>query len=321
MTASPSAPAGRTPHAGHSHGHSHSHASAASSRKRLAWALAVTSSVLIIEIIGAIWSGSLALLADAGHMATDSIGLVIALFAAHLMTKPRSDKWSWGFARVEVLAAGLQAGLLILLCIFIGYEAVVRFFDPAVVEAGPMLWVGLFGLFANVFSMAILFQGRSSSLNMKAAFLEVSADALGSVAVVIAALVLMWTGWPYADSLASLLIAIMIAVRAVSILKQSLSVLMERTPAGLELQRIRETICANPSVIEVHDLHASSIGTGLNVLTAHVVVTEGCVESGQTVEVLHQLQTALQEAFGVDLHHVTLQIDSEQHAAHEDLSH
>ncbi|WP_099331702.1 cation diffusion facilitator family transporter [Actinomyces minihominis] len=305
----------------HPHGHSHSHASAATSRTRLAWALGVTSIILVVEVVGAIWSGSLALLADAGHMATDSIGLAIALFAAHLMTRPPSDKWTWGFARIETLAAGLQAGLLIVLCIFIGWEAVGRLSNPTVVESGPMLWVGVIGLVANIFAMGILFGGRKSSLNMKAAFLEVSADALGSIAVIIAALVLMLTGWPYADSVASLLIAVMIAVRAVSILKESVFVLMEKTPDGIELQEVRDCLKKNPHVLDIHDLHVSAIGTGLNTLTAHVIVTEDCVASGLTVKVLHDLQETLEDQFGVDINHVTLQIDSDQHASHEQLAH
>lgn len=301
--------------------HSLSHDVAATSRKRLAAALTVTATVLVVEIIGAIWSGSLALLADAGHMATDSVGLVIALIAAHLMTRPRSDRWTWGFARVEVLAAGLQAGLLMVLCVVIGYEGISRLLRPEAVDATVMLWVGAFGLLANVVSMLILFRGRDANLNMKAAFLEVSADAFGSVAVVVSALILLGTGWPYADSVASLVIAVMIAVRAVSILRQSVDVLMERTPEGLDLQEVRDLLASNPNVTEVHDLHASSIGTGLNALTAHIVVTEQCVEGGQTVHVLHELQESLKGHFSVDLNHVTLQIDSTAHAAHEDLAH
>lgn len=281
----------------------------------------MTATVLVVEIVGAIWSGSLALLADAGHMATDSIGLVIALLAAHLMTRPRTDRWTWGFVRVEVLAAGLQAGLLIVLCGFISYEAVSRFLRPEEVNGTVMVWVGAFGLLANLVSMAILFRGRKASLNMKAAFLEVSADALGSVAVVVSAVVLLTTGWPYADSIASLLIAVLIAVRAVSILRQSVDVLMERTPEGLDLNRVRQLLLAHPSVVEVHDLHASSIGTGLNALTAHVVVTEECVQAGKTVHVLHQLQESLKTISEVDLNHVTMQIDSDQHASHEELAH
>ncbi len=301
--------------------HSHTHEVASASRSRLAWALGVTASVLVVEVVGAILTDSLALLADAGHMATDTIGLVIALFAAHLMTKPPSDRWTWGFARVEVLAAGLQAGLLIILCIFIGWEGIQRLITPAPVEAGPMLWVGLFGLVANVVSMALLFGGRGASLNMKAAFLEVSADALGSVAVVVAALVMLWTGWPYADSVASLLIAVMIAGRAVAILRQSLGVLMEKTPDGLELEDVRALLLSHPSVVGVHDLHVSAIGTNLTTLTAHVIVTADCVKSGRTVDVLHDLQEQLETGLSVDLNHVTLQIDSERHAAHEELAH
>lgn len=303
------------------HGHSHSHSHAAASTKRLGFALAVTATVMIAEVVGAWISGSLSLLADAGHMFVDSAGLIVAMTAAILMTRPPSMKRTWGFARAEVLAAGLQAGFLIGLSVFIAFEALQRFTAPLDVLAGPMLWIGILGLCANIISAVILSGGRNDSLNMKAAFLEVASDALGSVAVLVAAIILMTTGWPYADSVASLLIAALISVRAFYILRQSLRILMETTPEGLDLEVVKARILANEEVIDVHDLHCSSIGTGLNTLTAHVVVTKECVDNGRTVGVLHQIQEALGDGLPTALNHVTLQIDSEQHASHEHLAH
>lgn len=305
----------------HDHGSSHTHEQAATSKKRLGWALGITAFVLVMEVIGAIISGSLALLADAAHMAADSMGLVIALIAATLMAKPRSDKWTWGFARAEILGAGLQAGLLIVLSIVITWQAIERLLTPEVIEPIPMLVVGVLGLTANIGSMALLFSGRKDSLNLRAAFLEVTSDALGSVAVIVAALIALWTGWFYADSIASLAISVMIGFRAFIILRQSFNILLEKTPAGLDLAEVRSTMLAYPEVVGVHDLHASQIGTGVNVLTAHVVVEDACVEEGRTVEVLHELQDMLATSFDVSINHATLQIDSEEHASHEELAH
>lgn len=303
------------------HDSSHTHAQAATSKKRLGWALGITAFVLVIEIVGAIISGSLALLADAAHMAADSMGLVIAMIAATLMARPRSDKWTWGFARAEILGAGLQAGLLIVLSIVITWQAIERLITPETIEPIPMLWVGIFGLSANLVSMSLLFGGRKDSLNLRAAFLEVTSDALGSVAVIVAALIALWTGWFYADSLASLAISVMIGFRAFVILRQSFDVLLEKTPAGLDLAKVRRTILAYPEVVGVHDLHASQIGTGINVLTAHVVVKDACVEDGRTVKLLHELQDMLAHSFDVSVNHATIQIDSEEHADHEELAH
>lgn len=305
----------------HDHGSVSEGPQTPTSKRRLAWALGVTGLVLVVEIVGGILSGSLALIADAAHMAADSMGLVIALITAHLMARPRSDRWTWGFARAEILGAGLQAGLLTVLSVVIVWQAVERLFNPEVIEPIPMLIVGAIGLTANVASMGLLFGGRKDSLNLRAAFLEVTADALGSVAVIVAALIALWTGWFYADSIASLAISLMIGFRAIAILRQAVRVLLERTPDGLDLGEVRDAMMAFPQVVEVHDLHASQIGTGVNVLTAHVVVSDQCVKDGETVSLLHSLQNLLADSFGVSINHATIQIDSEKHAEHEELAH
>lgn len=303
------------------HGTSHTHAHAAASTKRLVLALSITVFVLVVEVVGAIISGSLALLADAAHMATDSMGLVIALFASVLMGRPRSDKWTWGFARAEILGAGVQAGLLILLSVVVTWQAILRLFNPETIEPVPMLIVGVLGLTANVAAMALLFGGRQDSLNLRAAFLEVTSDALGSVAVIIAAIVVLATGWLGADAVASLLISVMIGYRAYIILRQSFEILLEKTPSGLDLTEVRDRFMAYPEVVGVHDMHASQIGTGINVFTAHVVVKDACVEGGRTVKLLHDLQEMLKHDFAVSINHATIQIDDETHASHETLHH
>lgn len=299
-------------------GHDHSRLQAEASRTRLVWALAITGTILVVEVVGGVLSGSLALLADAGHMATDSIGLVIALFAANLMTKPRSASRTWGWARIEVLAAVGQSILLLLVCITIFWEALERLIQPAPVQSGPMLAVGIIGLAANVASMAILYGGRDNSLNMRAAFLEVLTDALGSIAVVVAALVLLTTGWPYADSVASLLIAVMIVPRVITLLRDSLSILMESSPRNLDVDELERHLLNQPEVSSVHDLHASTIGTGVVTVTAHVVLTPG---DHNSAAVLQAIQTCVQEHFPGKINHLTVQIDSSDGQCAEVLTH
>lgn len=300
------------------HDHSHSHAS--TSRTRLAWALAVTVTVLVAEFVGAVLTGSLALAADAGHMLVDSSGLVVALVAAHLMTRPRDDRHTWGWARSEVVAAALQAGMLAIICLFIAWEGARRLLEPTQVEATPMLVVGVIGLVANVASLLILSGGRGDSLNMRAAFLEVSTDALGSVAVIVAALVTLGTGWDRADALASLLIAAVMAPRAAVLLRRSVRILMEETPDALDLADVRSHMLQVPDVVDVHDLHASTIATGVVQLTAHVTVADD-TSGPRRRDIVHALQECVASHFPVEVGHSTFQLDSPGHRDHEVLRH
>ena len=300
--------------------HSHSHASA--SRGRLAIALAVTGTVLIAELIGAYITESLALAADAGHMLVDSSGLVIALIAAHLMTRPRNNRRTWGWARSEVVAAALQAGMLAIICGFVAFEAIRRMVTPESIDLlpMPMLIIGIIGLGANAISLAVLAGGRGDSLNMRAAFLEVANDALGSVAVIIAALVTLVTGWSGADAIASLIIAVLMAPRAVILLRRSVRILMEATPEALDLAEVRTHILAAPGVTDVHDLHATTISTGVVSLTAHVTVADG-LSDHERADLLHTLQSCAGEHFPVSIGHSTFQIDTAEHRDHEVLTH
>lgn len=305
----------------HSHGHSHTHSHARASRNRLAAALAITGIVLIAELVGGALSNSLSLYADAGHMAVDGAGLFIALIATHLMAAKRTSRRTWGWARAEVLAAILQAGMLIVICLTILWEAIDRFRHPSSIEGPLMAAIGAIGLVANLISLAILRDGQAESLNLKAAVLEVATDAFSSVAVIAAALVYLWTGWPYADAIVSILIAVLIVPRAFTLLRQSLQILLEQTPVGLNLDDIEQRLLQYPQVVAVHDIHASTINTGLVTLTAHVVVEDSALAREPYMRLVHELQRCLREDFPVSINHSTLQIDSEQHSEHEALEH
>ena len=259
----------RGEHGGHSHDHSH----AAASSTRLGWALAVTGAVVVAELLGAFWSGSLSLAADAGHMVVDASGLVIALIAARLMRRPRDEKHTWGWARSEVLAATLQAGMLLVISAMVAWEGAWRLASPPEVEAGPMLLVGLIGLLANVVSLAILAGGREASLNMRAAFLEVANDALGSLAVIVAAGAEWAFEWTRADAIASLLIAVLMAPRALTLLRRSVAILMEEAPASVDVSELRAHMTGVDGVLGVHDLHVAAVSSHLVTVTAHVTVT------------------------------------------------
>ena len=300
------------------HGVSHAHAT--SSRSRLAVALGITATVLAVELVGAALTGSLALAADAGHMAVDSTGLVVALVATHLMARPRDDRHTWGWARSEVIAAALQAGMLAIICVTVAWEAVQRLSDPEPIEPGPMLVVGAVGLAANVASLLILAGGRRQSLTVRAAVLEVVTDALGSAAVIAAAVLALTVGWIGADAVASLVIAALMAPRAVLLLRRSLSILMEETPADLDLRLVREHMLAVPGVSDVHDLHVTTIGTGVVSLTAHVAVGADVPEDERRL-VVHTLQTCVSTHFPVVVGHSTFQVDTPEHRDHEVLAH
>lgn len=308
--------------AGHTHGHSHGPGpGGADHRGRLAIAFTITSVILVVEVIGAVWSGSLALLADAGHMVTDAAGLLIALIAASLARRPATDRRTWGYLRAEVLAACLQASVLLAVGVFVMVEAVQRLFDPPPVGAGIMLVFGVVGLLGNIASIAVLASDRSANMNMRAAFLEVVNDALGSVAVLVAAGVIATTGWERADPVVSILLAALILPRTIILLRETVSVLLESTPRDLDLDDVRRHLLELPHVHAVHDLHASQIATGLPVLSAHVVVDDSCFHDGHVPEMLDQLQQCVAEHFAVSVEHSTFQLEPAGHSSHESGTH
>ena len=298
------------------HGHSHGPATAAGEyRRRLLVVLVLTLAVLAAEVVGAMVSGSLALLADAGHMATDAAGIALALGAVTLAQRPARGRRTFGWQRIEILAAVANGMLLLLVAGYVLVEAVRRIGDPPEIASGLMLSVAAVGLVVNLVSLAVLHEGRKGSLNVRGAYLEVLADALGSVAVIVAALVILVTGWTPADIVASVVIGFLVLPRAWHLLREALDVLLEAAPRGVDLDDVRTHILGVDGVLGVHDLHAWTITSGLPVLSAHVVVTEEALAAGHGGRVLDALCECLGAHF--DMEHCTFQLEAESHAGHE----
>ena len=312
--------AGHNPPVGHSHSVGHNHAAGAN-RRALAVVFVLTVANFAAQVVGAVITGSLALLADAGHLLTDVLGLAMALFAASLVLRPESRTRTWGFRRAEVLAAAAQAMLLTGVAGYVIIEGIRRLVSPPEVTSGLMLVFGVVGLVGNLIGLLVLRAGRTSNMNMRAAFLEVLNDALGSVAVIVAAIVIATTGWLRADALVSLLVGGLMLPRALALLRDAGAVLLESVPKGLDLDDVRNHILETPHVHQVHDLHASQIATGLPILTAHVVVDDSCFSDGDLPRILDQLQQCVADHFPVAIEHSTFQFEPLSHYAHEPSRH
>ncbi|WP_432098992.1 cation diffusion facilitator family transporter [Streptomyces sp. WAC 04229] len=305
--------------AGHDHGHAHGApaggTATAAYRGRLRVALGITLTVMVVEIVGGVLADSLALIADAAHMATDALGLGMALLAIHFASRPPSDRRTFGYARAEILAALANCLLLLGVGGYVLYEAIERFVTPVGTEGGLTVVFGAIGLVANVVSLSLLMRGQKDSLNVRGAFLEVAADALGSLAVIVSALVILATGWQPADPIASLLIGLMIVPRTLRLLHETLDVLLEAAPKGVDITEVRAHILALDGVEDVHDLHAWTITSGLPVLSAHVVVSGETLSAIGHEKMLHELQGCLGDHF--DVEHCTFQLEPGGHAEHE----
>jgi len=298
-------------HADHAHGN----------RRRLGAALAIVVVVLLIELFGAWLSGSLALLADAGHMTSDAVGLVVALVASTIAARPATDRHTFGFRRVEVLGALVNGALLTVVAVTVAIEAVRRLVIPEIdqVNGLPLVVVATIGLVANLIAFGILRGGDRESLNMRGAYLEVLGDLLGSLAALAAGLVILTTGFAAADAIASLLIAVLIVPRAVSLLRDVVRVLTESAPRGTDADEIRAHLLQTTGVVDVHDVHVWTITNGDPVFTAHVEVEPSVFERGETDGMLDRLGECLKGHF--DVAHSTFQLEPAGHADHEGESH
>ncbi|XUL92567.1 cation diffusion facilitator family transporter [Streptomyces galilaeus] len=307
--------------AGHDHGHSPAHGApvtgtaTAAYRGRLRVALGITLTVMVVEVAGGLLADSLALIADAAHMATDALGLGMALLAIHFANRPAAGNRTFGYARAEILAALANCLLLLGVGGYVLYEAVQRLVVPADTEGGLTVVFGLLGLVANMISLTLLVRGQKESLNVRGAFLEVAADALGSLAVIVSAVVILATGWQPADPIASLVIGLMIVPRTLKLLRETLDVLLESAPRDVDMQDVRAHILALDGVENIHDLHAWTITSGLPVLSAHVVVTSDVLNAIGNEKMLHELQGCLGDHF--DVEHCTFQLEPGGHAEHE----
>lgn len=289
----------------------------ASNRRLLAISLAITATVMLVQVVGAILSGSLALLADAAHMFTDAAALVIALIASIVAARPANDRRTFGYRRAEVFGALINSIILIGLSAWIAVEAVRRLLsdDDPEIAGGLMLVVAIVGLVANAAAMWLLSAAQRTSINVRGAYLEVMGDLLGSAAVIVAAVVIITTGWAPADAIASLAIAAMIIPRAIGLLREVMSVLSEAAPEGVEVQKIREHILGAPGVADVHDIHVWQLTRGAPVFTAHVVVDADAFAQGRAGEILQSLQGCLADHF--DVEHSTFQLEPAGHVEHD----
>lgn len=301
-------------HAHGSGGHAHGRAQ---DRARLRWVLTVTGVVLVVEVVGAFVTGSLALLADAGHLATDAGAVVLALAASYLATRPATDRSTFGWHRAEILAAAVNALVLLGVCAFLAVAGVRRLLDPGPVDAPAMVAFALVGLVANGVSLTVLNRSDTGSLNLRGAAAEVFGDLVGSVLAVAAGLVIWATGFLRADAIASLAIAVLILPRALALLRDSTSILLEAAPPGLDLEDVRGHLLGMAGVRDVHDLHAWTITSGMPSLSAHVSVSDDVLAADGVGAVLDRLAACVAEHF--DVRHATFQVEPESHREHEDL--
>ncbi len=306
---------------GHRHAHHHGHAHALFSRartkderradrRRLVGTLSLTLTVMVAEAIGGWYSGSLALISDAGHMLTDAAALLLALLAMWFSARPADLKRTYGYFRLEIISALVNGLTLLAIAGVIAWEAVERLRNPQDIDVRLMLGIAVIGLVANVVGIVLL--SRSKSMNVRAAFLHVLGDALSSVGVIVAAVVAWATGFKAIDSIVSILIAAVIVVGAIGLVREAIDVLLEAVPAHIDLPEVFGEMKKVEGVVEVHDLHVWTIAHSMHALSAHLVVrSDGRVE--QNDRVLSRVKSVLKERFGID--HTTLQIETERYAS------
>lgn len=271
--------------------------------KPLWWALGLTTSYLVVEVVGAFWTNSLALLSDAAHMATDALGLMVALTAVRLSRRPPDARRTYGYARLEALGAVVNGLLLGGVGLYILVEAVQRFQQPQAIASTAMMWVAAFGLVVNLIAMRLLSAGSSQSLNVKGAYLEVWSDMLGSVAVIAGGAVIHFTGWTLVDPILAVLIGLWVLPRTWVLLRDAIHVLLEGVPKGVVLADVGQALRQQSGVADIHDLHVWALASSTPALTAHVVMRDG-----QDADALRrQLADLLHARFGID--HVTLQME------------
>jgi cobalt-zinc-cadmium efflux system protein len=270
-----------------------------------------------VEVVGALITGSLALLVDAAHVLTDVLGLGIALGAARLASRSATPRRTYGWARAEVLGAAAQAAVLLGVGIVVVVEAIQRFAHPTDVPGPALLVFGAVGLAGNLVAFGVLRRSGGQDLNTRAAVLEVLNDALGSIGVLVAGLVIALTGWTRADGVAALVVGALIVPRTILLLRDAADVLLESVPRGLDLEEVRAHLLQQEHVLAVHDLHATRVSSSLPVLSAHVVVESACFRNGTAPGVLDALQHCVADHFAVSLTHSTFQLEPPAHTAHE----
>ncbi len=296
----------------HGHSHSHSHSHAGGSRTRMTWVLWLIVLYMVAEAVGGWLTHSLALLADAGHMLSDAAALGLSVFAMSMARRPRTSKQTYGYHRLEILAALANGATLVAISILVLIEAVRRIGRPEPVDAPGMIGIAAGGLLVNLVALWILHEGRDENLNMRGAWLHVLTDALGTVQAIVAGALIWGFGWQWADPVASVLIALLVIYSAWSLLKEATGVLMESAPAHIDVEQVQQAMADVPGVLEVHDLHVWTITSGMESLSAHVVVEDHRFDC----DLLTEIRAKLHDRFGI--HHITVQIETaafEEHPA------
>lgn len=299
---------------GEAHGHGHG-LPAGAGRRPLIVALVLIVAFLVVEVVVAIASGSLALLSDAGHMLTDAGSLAAALWALHLASRPARGSWTFGWQRAEILTAAANGVTLLVAAVLVAVEAIHRLVDPSPVAGGPVLVVALVGVAVNLAATWVLARADRSNLNVRAAFAHVVTDLYGFVGTAVAAVVVLTTGFVRADSIASLVVVVLMLVAARGLLRDSGRVLLEGAPESIDLDEVRGHLLSTEHVLDVHDLHVWTVTSSLPALSAHVVVRDECFRSGHTPQLLDLLQGCLVGHF--DVEHSTFQLEPAGHGRHE----
>jgi cobalt-zinc-cadmium efflux system protein len=290
--------------------HVHATGSGPSTERRLTIALVLAATYLVVEVIGGLWSGSLALLADAGHLLTDVAGLVLALLAIRISQRPATPERTYGYYRGEILAALTNAVILVLISVYVLYEAYQRFLSPPAIASGTVLIVAAVGLLVNAAGILLLRSGSRESLNVKSAYFEVLSDLLSSAAVIAAAAVMWLTGWYYADPIVSAGIGLFILPRTWRLMTEAVGILLEGTPSDVNLPALRNALAAVPGVNDVHDLHVWSLTSGYNAMSAHLVTADESL-------IRSILKAARSTANEFNIRHVTVQVEPEGCAGDE----
>lgn len=292
----------------HNHGHSHAHSA---NKKTLSISLVIITAYMVIEVIGGLMTNSLALLADAGHMLSDALSLFIALMAFQFSSREADYNKTFGYKRFEILAAVINGATLILVSAYIIYEAIQRFQNPPEIASSGMLLIAFIGLLVNALVAWIMLRGSDvkHNLNMRGAYLHVVSDMLGSVGAIMAALLIMFFGWGWADPLASLMVAVLVLRSGYLVTKSSVHVLMEGTPSNVDMEKVTETILSTGGIYGIHDLHVWTITSGLNALTCHAVVNEN-MRIEESERLLRKIEHALKH---LNIHHVTIQMETPAH--------
>jgi cobalt-zinc-cadmium efflux system protein len=279
-------------------------------------ALSLIVVFLLIEVTAAILGDSLVLYADAGHMVTDVVALVLSAWAIHLSRKPARELWTYGFKRAEILAAAANGMLLVAVAITVAVEALDRLLHPQHVSGGLVLTIALVGVVINVAAVRILARANRNKLNVRAAFAHIRTDLFAFVGTAVSGLIVALTHWSRADSIASLLVVVLMLYSSWGLLRDSGRILLQGTPEDLYLNEVRAHLTELPHVLDVHDLHAWTLTSGSVTLSAHVIVEDHCFDTGHAPQVLDELQSCLSDHFKIS--HSTFQLEPTTHAAHED---